>query len=77
LGTQELLHGEDSLPVLVSQASRLLGDVIWVGRDPRGLAMFKLSLQVCLLLGIEPVAWLSGLPTSPSLRQTRGTTVYF
>jgi len=67
LETQELLHGEDSLPVLVSQASHLLLDVIWVSLDPRGLAMFKLSLQVSLLLGIEPVAWLSGLPTSPSL----------
>ena len=73
---QEFLHGEDSLSVLVSQASHFLRDVLWVGLDLRGLTTLKLFLQVSLLLGIEPVAWLSRLPTSPSLWQARGATVY-
>ena len=70
LGTQELLHGEDSLPVLVSQASHLLGEVIWVGRDPRGLAMFKLSLQVSPFLELNRWRGLAdSRPAHPSGRQ--------
>ena len=50
---QEFLHGEDSLSVLVSQASHFLRDVLWVGLDPRGLTMLKLFLQVSLLLELN------------------------
>ena len=52
-------------------------DVIWVCFNPCGLAMFNLFLQVPPLLEIKAMAWHGGLQTSPSLWQTRGTTVYF
>ena len=77
MGTQEFLDGEYSLSILVSQASRLLRDVIRIGLEPCGLAMMELFLQVSLLLGIEPVAWPSRLSTSLSFWTTRETTVYF
>ena len=70
LGMQEFLHGKYSLPVLVSQASHFLRDVIQIGLEPRGLAMMELFLKY--LFGLELNRW-RGLadsrPAHPSGRQ--------